>query len=447
MTPETIAPSPSAPPPRHRPPALPGERTVARLDNGLTVALVSNPQAPVVTTALWYRAGCRDEGPEEGGIAHFLEHMMFKGSRSFGPGEVDRITQRLGGDNNAFTSHDATAYYFQLAADRWHEALTLEADRMASLALEPEQVESERRVILEEISMYEDEPWERLSQRMDAELYGEHPYGRQVLGSRESLAQVGPDELRSFHRRFYRPGNAVLVVAGDLGDPRRAADAVARAFADVPDREPGVRPPAPPRPEPHDLVRVETHRGEVARLALELATPAADHPAMPALRIATAVLGDGRRSRLNQALVDEAELCSWVGAELSEALDPGALSVAAETHRGSDRREVEETLLATIASLADDPPGEAEVERARQVVLAEWTFGHERLSQQALAAGSELALYQPGWWDAYVERLKDVTATEVAAAAREHLGPEHRGVLGWSLPADEAPDAETGGER
>lgn len=391
----------------------------------------------MVTTALWYRVGCRDERPDEGGIAHFLEHMMFRGSAAYGPGEVDRATQRLGGDNNAFTSHDATAYYFQLAADRWTTALDIEADRMRGLTLDPELVESERRVILEEIAMYEDEPWDRLSQRLDAKLFGPHPYGRQVLGSQASLARIGPDELADFHSRYYRPGNAVLVVGGDLGDRAAALDAVERAFGDIADRgDPAEshRPAAAPRTEHRSLQRVETHRGEVARLALEIPVPEATDPDLPALRLATSVLGLGRGSRLNLALVDEQQHCSWAMAELSESIDPGALSVAAELIRGSDRATVEERMLDVIGSMTTDPPDAPEVERARQVVLAEWAYGHERLSQQSLAVGSELTLYGAGWWDGYLERLAAVTPDDVARVSARHLRPHEGAVLGWSLP-------------
>ncbi|HEY4563506.1 MAG TPA: pitrilysin family protein, partial [Thermoanaerobaculia bacterium] len=151
--------------------SLPGRLELERLGNGLTVCLLENPQAPVVTSALFYRAGTRDEAPGHGGTAHFLEHMMFKGAARFGPGEIDRLTQALGGVNNAFTSHDSTAYYFNFAADRWTEALAIEADRMSSLALDPEQVASERQVILEEIAMYDSEPWDALEMAVHERLF------------------------------------------------------------------------------------------------------------------------------------------------------------------------------------------------------------------------------------------------------------------------------------
>ena len=154
----------------------------ARLANGLEVVLIPNRQAPIVTTVLVYRAGARDEAPGASGAAHFLEHMMFKGAALYGPGEIDRRTQALGGMNNAFTSHDATAYYFAFASDRWREALAIERDRMTSLALDPAEFESERQVILEELAMYRDEPWDALELDVQAELYRGHRYGMPVLG-------------------------------------------------------------------------------------------------------------------------------------------------------------------------------------------------------------------------------------------------------------------------
>ncbi|MDX1385620.1 MAG: pitrilysin family protein, partial [Thermoanaerobaculia bacterium] len=203
-----------------------------RLGNGLTVAIVPSDQAPIVTTVVWYRVGCRHEAEAEAGIAHFLEHMMFKGSAAYGPGEIDRLTQALGGSNNAFTSHDATAYYFELAADCWTTALDVERDRMVSLELDADEVASERQVILEEIAMYESDPWDALERRVQAELFGAHPYGRPVLGTPESLASIGAEELRDFHHRSYRPDRTVIVVAGAVGP--EACDEVERRFGDLP---------------------------------------------------------------------------------------------------------------------------------------------------------------------------------------------------------------------
>ena len=146
-----------------------------RLDNGLQVLLAERNGDPVVAVVLAYRAGSRDETEREAGVSHFLEHMMFKGTGRLKRGEVDRITAQLGGQNNAFTSHDHTAYWFEFASDRWETALDIEADRMLNLSLDPSEFESERAVVLEELSMGEDEPWTQLARRVEAAVFPRHP--------------------------------------------------------------------------------------------------------------------------------------------------------------------------------------------------------------------------------------------------------------------------------
>jgi zinc protease len=416
---------------------LPGEAAVETLDDGLTICVLSNRAAPVVTTALWYRASTRDEPEGQGGIAHFLEHMMFKGSAAYGAGEIDRRTQALGGDNNAFTSHDATVYHFSFAPPHWREALTIEADRMASLALERREVDAERRVILEEIAMYEAEPWDSLDQRVQAARFPGHAYGRPVLGTAAELAATGRRELAEFHRRFYRPSNAVLVVAGDVGP--EAAEAVREHFAGVARRDGGgdagaaaravAEPTLPAAPG-----RIVQRKGEVPRLLAALPAAAVGHPDHAPLRIATVVLGSGRASRLHRRLVDEEQLCQWVNADLAEAVEPGSFSVAAELVPGVEPARVEALVLAELEGLALRPPDAEELERARRVTLADWVMGHEKVYQQALAAGFALALFgdleQP---ERSLARCLEVEAEGVAEAARRYLDP-CGAVIGWSLP-------------
>ncbi len=159
-----------------------GRPEVRVLANGLTVALLTSEAAPIVSTALWYRAGTAHEPVGQEGVAHFLEHMMFKGSRRFATGEVDRLTQATGGSNNAYTSHDATVYVFAFPSGRWRTALEIEADRMAGPTLDPAEVAAEREVILEEVAEIDDDPWGLLEMAVHEELFGDHPYGRRILG-------------------------------------------------------------------------------------------------------------------------------------------------------------------------------------------------------------------------------------------------------------------------
>jgi zinc protease len=412
--------------------SLPGRLHLERLDNGLTVCLLANPQAPIVTTALFFRAGTRDEPSGHGGIAHFLEHMMFKGSARYGPGEIDRITQALGGSNNAFTSHDGTVYYFNFAADRWTEALAIEADRMVSLTLDPEQVASERQVILEEIAMYESEPWDALEMAVHERLFAGHPYGRQVLGTREELLATGAEDLRDFHRRFYRPDNAVLVLAGDVDET---------AFAAVDRILGGVAPGAEPRrgftplmTAPARLERLERRKGEVARMLLALPAPHGSHPDHAPLRLAATVLGGGRTSRLQHALVEDEQLCVWVTVDLSEGMDASMMMVAAEVVPGVEPARVEARVLELLEDLRRRPPGEEELERCRQIAAADWVFGHEKVHQQALSVGLALALFDLEHLDLHLERLLAAGSGQLLEVADRHLRPERGAVMGWSLP-------------
>jgi zinc protease len=417
-------------------PALPGTPRLERLANGLTVCLVENHQAPIVTSALFYRAGTRDEPAGHGGVAHFLEHMMFKGSARYGPGEIDRRTQALGGVNNAFTSHDATGYYFNFASDRWTEALEIEADRMVALTLDPEQVASERQVILEEIAMYDSEPWDALETEVQAHLFPSHPYGRPVLGTKEELIATGPEDLALFHRSLYRPDNGILVVAGDVG--ASALDEVERVLGGLPAGSDHHRlDPATPV-TPTSLVRIERRKGEVARLLLSIPAPPGSHPDHPVLKLLVTLLAGGRASLLQRALVDEGQLCAWIAAELSESLDASQITVAAEVVPGVEPERVEAEVLRLLAEVLTSPPSEEEIERARQIATADWVFGHERVHQQALSAGLALAIFDLEHLDRHLRGLMEADDDRLLEVASRYLRPERGGVLGWSLPRVEA---------
>jgi len=414
-------------------PQLPGAASLHRLDNGLSVCLVRHALAPLVTSALWYRVGTRDETAAHGGIAHFLEHMMFKGSEHYGPGEIDHRTQALGGSNNAFTSHDTTAYYFSFASDRWQEALRIEADRMAGLRLEPQQVASERQVIVEEIGMYQDDPWDALEVAVHDALYLDHPYGRPVLGTPETLAAIGADELRAFHRRQYRPDNAVLVVAGDIGEDALAA--VDAAFGSA--RPVGAtRAPMPAATLPPGLRRLERRHGEVGRMLMALAAVPADHPDHAALRLLVTLLAGGRASRLQRALVDDGQICLMVTSDVQDTAGPGCVTLGLELLPGTTPAAAETALFTELERARREPFAEDEIERAKHIVLADWVFGHERVHQVALSAGFSLALFDLGHTDRQLRAVVECDAERLRAVAAQYLDPERGALLGWSLPED-----------
>jgi zinc protease len=417
---------------RPLPAAIPGELERARLDNGLEIVLLANPQAPIVSTALLYRVGARDEPPGASGVAHFLEHMMFKGSERFAPGEVDRRTQELGGTNNAFTSHDVTAYWFSFAADRWRAALEIEADRMRGLRLDEREVDAERNVILEEIAMYRDDPWDALEMEVVAALFRDHPHGRPVLGLEADLERETRAELGELHGRFYRPDNAVLVIAGDFGRDE-ALDAAAEAFGAL---APGAAPrPAVPAPRAVDgELRVERRQGEVPRLLFALPAPPTDRPDHAELRLLATLLADGRTSRLQHELVEHGQLCLGVSASVSESEVASFFAVAADLLSTGELADVESRTRAELARLAAAPVGEEELERAKQVFLADWVLGHERIHQQAVAAGIAAAQFDLEQPQRLLARVTEADPAALQAAAARWLDPARGGVIGVCRP-------------
>ena len=435
------------------------------LGNGLRVVLLPQAGAGSVAVVLCYRAGSRDEAPDESGLAHFLEHMMFKGSADYEPGAIDRLTQRLGGTNNAFTSHDATVYHFQFERGSWGEALRIEADRMRGLSLLAEEVELEREVILEEIRMVEDDPWDALGQAVAERVFGDRPYARPVLGTRESLRSLDAAALRSFHRRHYRPGRAVLVCAGGL--PADAMERIEAAFGAVrrvrgssdpltggaaerccPNEEDAGQRPATmldaacgggsgsedPRTQRTRPGRVELHRGETPRLLVAHPAPAPDDPAYVHLRLALAVLGSGRSSRIQRDLVEENPLALWASAAVTGHRLGGMATFSAETAAGVDPGHLERELCSRVDALAASPPDAGELERAKRILFADWVFLHERIAERAVTAALEHALFRPGFSRDSFESLADATASDVAASCAVWLRPATR-VVGWSLPA------------
>ncbi|MCY3971072.1 MAG: pitrilysin family protein [Acidobacteria bacterium] len=407
------------------------------LDNGLAVVLLPHAGAESVVTVVCYRAGSRDENPDEAGLAHFLEHMMFKGSVLYPPGAIDSLTQRLGGTNNAFTSHDVSAYHFQFERRRLDEALRIEADRMRGLSLLPEEVESEREVILEEIRMVEDDPWDALEQAVARRLFGGHPYARPVLGTRRSLRGLDAAALRSFHGRHYHPGRAVLVVAGGL-----PADAMGRVEAALGNGAPdGSMSDGHPRREldPPAAVggsdrRVELRRGEMARLLVAHPAPAVDDPLSVHLRLALTVLASGRASRIQRELVEENPLALWAAGAVSGHSLGGMSTLTAEAAPGVEPARLEAEVCSRVDVLAASPPSTVELERAKRVLFADWVFLHERIAERALSAALEHALFFPGFTRGSYEALARATAADVSDACAAWLSPATR-IVGWSLPA------------
>jgi predicted Zn-dependent peptidase len=261
-----------------------------------------------------------------------------------------------------------------------------------------------------------------------------------VLGTREELLATGAAELADFHRRFYRPDNAVLVLAGEMGEGALAAVERTLGTLPVPPPAPARRLSSPPGPGdlPAGLLRVERRKGEVPRLLLALPAPPADHPDHPGLSLLVALLGAGRSSRLNRALVDEDQLCVGVSADLTESLDGSQIMIGAEVVPGVEPARIEADLARHLADLSLRVPSREEVERAKQIVRADWVFGHEKVQQQALSAAFALALFDLGYPERHLAGILAAGPERLRELAVKYLDPARGGVLGWSLPREDA---------
>ena len=409
-----------------------------KLENGLTVLVAERHADPVVAVMLWYRCGARDESEREAGVAHFLEHMMFKGSRQFGKGEVDLVTTRLGGSNNAFTSTDHTAYWFELASDRWEKALEIEADRMQHLLLDPAEFEAEKQVVLEELSMGEDEPWRVLVQHMHQALYGRHAYHRPVIGYVDTLKALTVDDMRDWYTRHYRPGNATLVVCGDVHVDAVMA-AAQRHFGGIADRAMAAKPWVAPLAIPRGEQRVNMEwDDEGKRVCIAWPTTTVGSDDDHALDILAIALSSGRNARLHRRLVLDSGLATSVSAHNDSRVEQGAFWLYAQCAHGVEPAKLEAALRREIDEVRSELLPAAEMKRALQIIEAGEAHDSETVSDLAEELG-EFAV--DAHWTLALEtvaKLRAVTSAQVRDAAQRLLGRE-RSVVGWSLPKPPEP--------
>ncbi|MCC6150846.1 MAG: insulinase family protein [Planctomycetes bacterium] len=410
------------------------------LENGLKVVVVNRPGVPVVSTYVWYAAGACDETPQKTGMAHFLEHMMFKGSSQYKKGDIDAVTSRNGGSNNAFTSNDYTAYYIDLPKSRYLEALKIEADRMRRLTLDQAEFDAEKKVVQSETDISNDDPNDQLWIRLYGELFGaSHPYAHPVLGWRQDIEDITRSDMRAFYDRHYFPNHATLILSGDI-TLEEAKPEVERLFAGL------QRGPEPNRPKAEPMAfkgrksfEVKSE-GDVVTLVRAWPGVTSGHNDEAALDVLGMILGDGVTSRLYRELVDESGLCNDAGAGNSTQMLGGMFYVYSELPADGERESVLLGIEAAIARLVKDGIKPAEIERAKRRVVAQSVFGQESSSNIAQMLGS--AQVVNGDWRAalkYPARVKAVVADDVLRVARQYLGSGNH-VSGWLVPELSKPD-------
>jgi zinc protease len=404
------------------------------LPNGLSVYLKPVPGSQVVSTMVAYKVGSADEELDQTGLSHYLEHLMFKGTEKLLPGDIDRVTLRNGGANNAYTSEDCTVYHFDFAADRWEKALEIEADRMRNLRIdEKHEFEQEKGAVIEELQRNEDEPWDLELKAIVPMLFGKTgPYGHPVIGEREHVRGATAEIIRAHYDKWYHPNNAALIVCGDF-DPERAMERIKALFGPI------AKGTLPPRKSASRVAREGPLRKEIPskfeapRLLMGFNTVEISHPDDVVLDVISAILTGGKTGRLYKKLIEGEEIANAVDTSNSSGRYPGWFAIQLELLTGQDRGYAEKLLLAELARLRDEPVSEAELKRVRQMVLAGLVFGRESVHDLADSIAQGVTVSSLEYLKSYLPRIMAVSAADVQRVARKYLDPEQR-VTVWSVP-------------
>ena len=417
-------------------------RTV--LDNGLVVLTKEVHTSPIVTNMIWYRVGSRNEELGQTGKSHFLEHMLFKGTDRFKKGEIDLLTLKNGGANNAFTSHDFTAYYFNFASDRWNIALEIEADRMVSCTFEPEEFESEKKVVIEELKTGLDSPWGLLLQEEEATAYKVHPYRNPIVGWLQDVERATVEEQQVYYRRYYHPNNATLVIAGDFNTEEVLAK-VDRAFGAIPSGPPTAPMLLKEPPQRGERRLIVRWRSKVPRLAIAYHAPQIAAPASYALQVLAVVLAEGKASRLYQRMVEREQTVTFISAEYGESKDPTLFHIRSEARGDHSIDEVEASIHDELGKISTTGVSAHELNRAKHQIEAHFILSRERTLDQAILLGQIESLYGLDYIDSYVQRINAITEDDIADVCSRYLNENNRTVgqlLSDGSEAHEEDDSE-----
>ncbi len=418
-----------------------------KLANGLTLVVVPDNRAPVVTHMVYIRAGAADERPGVSGIAHFLEHLMFKSTEKLKNGEFSAIVTRLGGQQNAFTTADYTAYFQRVSKDRLPKMMEMEADRMVNLRLDPQEVATERKVIIEERRLrIENQPSSILGEQMSATLYQNHPYRSPVIGWMHEMAKLTREDALAFYKRFYAPNNAIVVVTGDV-DPKEVKALAEATYGKLPANPLVSARVRPQEPEQRASRRVELKdpragNASVRRYYLAPAMTKAEPREAEALYLLMKIAGGGGTSRLYQTLVADEKVASSAGAWYSGlSLDSGSIGIYAVAAQGVPLEKVEQSIDRVLHDLREHGATQAELDRAKKQFLAEFVYESDSQEQIARRYGTGLAL---GLTVEQIENWPDViaqvTLDDLKQAAGKYLDIRHS-VTGTLVPVDAGPEA------
>ena len=393
------------------------------LENGLRAVVIEDRRAPVVTHMVWYAVGAADEPAGQSGIAHFLEHLMFKGTETLAPGEFSSIIAANGGQDNAFTSLDYTGYFQRIASDRLGLVMGLEADRMRNLRLDEENVRTERDVVIEERnSRTDNDPGSQFFEQFNAALYQNHPYGVPIVGWRHEIEELSREDALAFYEDFYGPENAILIVAGDVD--AAGVEALAKEHYGPIERT-GVSPRPRPQEPPHraarriEMVDEKVRQPFMTRGYLVPSYVTGEPRETTAMAVMSEILGGGVTSRLSKSLVLDQKIALSAGSYYRGlARDDTVFAFSATPADGVSLETVEAAADEAITQLAAEGPTEAELERAKMVIISSSIYRQDSQSSMARMYGAALVI---GLDVEDVRRWPDdvraVTADDVRAAA------------------------------
>ena len=402
------------------------------LPNGVRVIIQEFRSSEVVAVQLWVRAGGRDEAALELGLAHYLEHMLFKGTSTRPRGFVDRDVEGVGGRMNAGTSHDYTFYHAVLPAPRAVATIEMLADISVNSILDETELELEKKVVLEEMRLSEDSPRRYLARQLYGEVFGSHPYGRPVLGTADIIQKLTRDTLMAFYRRHYVPESFALVVVGPV-NPTETLRAAERTLGRLPrsgfHRLPGSA-PASLTPKRVDVPRP----GALAYLGMGWLGPRLDHADTPAVDLLVSILGQSRSSRLPQSLRERLALVNSVGSDYT-ALEAGGVIMVTAQLEPPNLARAEAEILRVVQRLREHGVTDAELRRAITRAEAEHAFRSETAEGRAHLLGYAETVWRLAEELAYIDRVRSVTSEQVRLAARRYLDPERYGRLAFVPPA------------
>ena len=413
------------------------------LDNGLKLVVIPDHRAPVVTQMVWYKVGAADEPPGVSGIAHFLEHLMFKGTETIPAGQFSKIVARKGGDDNAFTSQDVTAYFQRVAKDRLASVMEMEADRMANLRLSETDVKTERDVILEERrSRVDNDPSSLLQEQMMAALYRNHPYGIPIIGWEHEIRQLDRADALAFYKRFYAPENAILIIAGDV-EPDEVLALAKDTFGKIPGRGEPIKRERPAEPEHDAAVTVTLEdpragRTTVQRYYIAPSYASAKPGEAEALDLLARVMAHGSTGRIYKSLVVDEKAAASAGGWYSDTgLDSGRIGFYAIAGEDDTPEQMEAAIDKVIEDVRENGVTQDELDRARTGLLAEHVYSADSISRMARQYGwhltSGLSVEDVEDWP---NRIKAITVDDVRKVARDYL-VEENSVTGILKPAQE----------